>query len=267
MVRHMAASAVLLVSVSTAWAQSQGPAAKPAAPVDAQPAPPAPVPAPPAPVPAPAPLAPAPAADPLAPAPSTDPLAPPAPLPPTAAGPPAQPTASPAPAPPAAFAPGPTSAAAPIGSGLTAEVALGIGLLRVERGGGKSNYGASAVGLGIGLWITPRDAVSLRIAGGSHREDGTLVVTASMLSVALQHWFSPTWWIGGSVGSGTLVYDYLDNRTDPDPKNGLGLELRAGYRFGVWGKHALSMSLDGSTMFVEGTTAAVAGLVLAYQYL
>lgn len=258
MFRHMAASAMLLVSASAARAQSQGPAAKPAAPVDEQPAP---APAPAAPT---MPAAPAPAPDPLAPPPlAPDPMAPTAP----AAGPPAQPTTTPAPASPAAFAPGPTSSAAPIGSGLTVELALGISRLRVARDGGSSNYGASAVGLGVGLWISSRDAISLRIVGGSHRDDGNLVVTASMLSVALQHWFSPTWWIGGSVGSGTLVYDYLDNRPDPDPQNGLGLELRAGYRFGVWGKHALSVSLDGSTVLVKDSNATVAGLVLAYQYL
>lgn len=267
MFRHMAASAMLLVSASAAWAQSQGPAAKPAAPIDAQPTPPPTV------QPAPSEAAPPPLVQPTpatAPAPlaqPADPMAPPAPTPPAAAGPPAYRTALPAAASPAAVAPAPTSAHGPIGSGLTVEVALGISRLRVARDGSGSNYGASAVGLGVGLWITSRDALSLRIAGGSHREDGDVVVTASMLSVALQHWFSHTWWLGGSVGSGTLVYDYLDNRPDPDPQNGLGLELRAGYRFGVWGKHALSVSLDGSAVLADGTTATVAGLLLAYQYL
>lgn len=269
MLRLFAASVVLLFGASQARAQAQGPAAKPMPPVDAQPSPaPGPAALPP-PAPDLTPTAPAPGLTPTAPAPGLAPAAPPA-------APPAQPpaampgAASAPPQPPGAAAPGapPPQAALPIGTGLTIEVGLGIGRLRVASDrGGTQTYDASGLGLGVGLWLSPRNALSLRISGGSHRRDGEVAITASMLSVALQHWLSRTWWVGASVGSGALVYEYLDDRPDPEPQSGLGLELRAGYRFGVWGKHALSVALDATTVFLEDGSATAAGLLLAYQYL
>lgn len=258
MLRLIAACAVWLASASAAWAQAQGPAAKPMPPVDAQP---------------PSPSSPAPQASPEAGLPAQP--APPGPaapgppaVPPPALPPPAVPASGPAPlaSPPGTVRPGPLShqGSQPIGTGLTVEAGLGLGRLRVGDAGTQQ---ATNVSLGVGLWITPSDALSLRISGGSHGRNDVVTITASVLSLGLQHWFTRSWWLGAGAGVGTLTYEYLDARADPDPQSGLGLELRAGYCFGIWGKHALSLGLDASHLQLEEGSATAVGVLLSYQYL
>lgn len=262
-----AATSAMLVAVA-AHAQVAGPAPAPMPlPDDSPPPPTLPAPAAPDPQPPTAATPPNPTSSPYA----IDPAATSAPPEPAAAPYPPAPIAPPgseaSPLPTAG--PG-TSSPAPrsrLGHGLTLEIGVGLGWLRFSIGNPHTENGVAGLNLGLGGWISSHSALTLRVAGVTHRVEGDYSATGTFLGVAVQHWVDEAAWFGAGVGLGSLSYDYEDARADPDPDTGPGIELRAGYRFFGWGQSSLSGSVDVTPVFLDQGTVTGIGVLLAYQYL
>ena len=250
--------AALMMMAASAQAQAQGPAAQPSpvAPT-VQPAPavqPAPI------------VQPAPAAQPapaVQPAPIVQPVPPPLgyaqPAPPRGVAQP--PGYGPMPAP---YAP----PASPLGRGVTLEANLGLGWLRATSDEGESEDTESGIGglnLGFGGWISPRAALSLRIAGVTYSENGGSL-TGGFVGGALQYWTTENFWLGGGAGIGFASLK-IDGGPEIDPETGLGLDLRVGYTPLIAGQHSLNFSFEVNPSFLDGGTITGIALLVGYQYL
>lgn len=251
----------LLIAAGPATAQVAGPAPVPMPAPDAIPGAAPTTPAPPAPT------TPAPA---TAPAPGVAPTLPAAPAP--AATPAPMPAAMMSGAGPGLVPPSqPPASSSRLGRGLTLELALGLGWIRLapERREPITEDATGGLNLGVGLWISPRDALTLRIAGATHKEKQEGELNCAFIGPSLQHWLDDRIWMGVGLGLGVVSLKYADELAlpDPEPKTGLGLDLRAGFAFVSWGQNQLSASFELTPVLLEDGSVTAAGLLLAYQYL
>ena len=174
--------------------------------------------------------------------------------------------------------------------GLTFEANLGVGWVHE----GASYMGQSAsidtdaalagLDLGIGGWINPQLAVTVRVTGvnvkytqngQSYPSDGNLV--NAMIGPNAQYWVNPNVWIGGGAGLATYRLVGSNNCTgDQCGTNGFGFNLRAGYSFGSGGPHAFNISVETNTGFYSQSdgmgsnidvTATGIAFLAGYQYL
>jgi hypothetical protein len=145
--------------------------------------------------------------------------------------------------------------------GFVLEANLGFGAMKfsVDDGMGTTisdTKSALGVGFGIGGFITPQLAITLRAANvnysmdfGDDGQGGTVTATAYAVFVgpSVQYWIHRNFWIGGGIG---LAYQHLslsdssvmaDSINDP---KGVGFDLRAGYTFYKNAKNALNVSLE-----------------------
>jgi hypothetical protein len=229
--------------------------------------------------------------------------APPPPPPPPAGTPPAGPP--PAPPPPAASPAyvAPPPAAPGYGApnpqdpwfyhqGLTFEANLGFGYVHesasyMSMSNSNDSDGALAgANFGIGGWLNPQLAITLRISGvqvkntvmgQSSPPDGEIV--HAFIGPSAQYWFNPNVWIGGGVGLSTLQWlqhSDTDCTGDGCGTNGFGFDLRAGYSFGSGGPHTFNISIETNTGFYSqgdgmGNTLSLTltgiSLLAGYQYL
>lgn len=202
-----------------------------------------------------------PAAQPAPVAPTVQPAPPPPGYGPTSAA-PGQPTYAPAPY----VAPPPP--ASPLGRGITLEANLGVGWLRITSDEGDSEDSDSGLGglnVGIGGWVSPRAALSLRIAGVTYSEGGNSV-TGGFVGGALQYWTTENFWLGGGVGVGFASLE-LEGEPAIDPETGLGLDLRVGYTPLIGGQNSLNFSFEVNPSFLDGGTLTGIALLVGYQYL
>jgi hypothetical protein len=186
----------------------------------------------------------------------------------------AQPAASP---PPAGATPyyapaAPYTAPVAVGpqrEGFTAELGLGFGMTIISPKDfdGDTRNGLSGLNVGLGGWISPRTAVTVRIAGTSFKqkdifgEDVQLI--AGMLGVSVQQMVSDVAWVGGGAGIGVLS----DDQDSTDPESGFSLDLRAGYNFYQSQRNAFSASLEITPGFFDGGRVTGVGLQLGWQHL
>ena len=101
--------------------------------------------------------------------------------------------------------------------------------------------GAIGVAGGIGGFINPQIAISLRLASVNYSTDafdglgGTYTRSALFIGPAIQYWVNPNFWLGGGIGYSIdhLSYqnDFGDVGDSVNDPTGIGLSLRAGYTF------------------------------------
>jgi hypothetical protein len=175
--------------------------------------------------------------------------------------------APPPPPPPGGYA-APAETAGPDRSGMTFELSLGLGITSVtpDEGSGDSYNGISGLNIGVGGWISPKTALTVRVAGTSFREDfGDLDVQfiAGLLGVSAQQMVTEQLWVGGGIGIGILT----DDQDGTDSESGLGLDLRAGYNFYQSRKNAFNASIEVTPGFFDGGRVTGIGLQLGWQAL
>jgi len=174
--------------------------------------------------------------------------------------------------------------------GMTFEANLGVGYVHL----GESYMGQSVTtdtdaalagaDVGIGGWLNPQLAVTLRITGVqvkytqmgmTYPTDGNLV--HAMIGPNVQYWVSPNIWLGGGVGGSTFRLVGSNSCTgDQCGTNGFGFNLRAGYSFGSGGPHVFNISVESNTGFYSQSdgmggsidvTATGLAVLAGYQYL
>ena len=167
----------------------------------------------------------------------------------------AQPASSPPTAPPLPYTV--PAVVEPARSGFTLELNLGLGVTMFSpmEGEGESRSGLSGLNLGLGGWLSPQTALTVRVTGNSFDEQGTQIV-AGMLGVVLQHMVNDAVWVGGGVGIAVLT----DDNEATEPESGLGLDFRAGYNFYQSRGHAFHLALEVQPGFFDGGRVTAAGL-------
>lgn len=193
--------------------------------------------------------------------------------------PPPPPGYQPAPAyqqpPPGPYAPRP---AASFRNGLTGELNLGLGFIWARNGDGQeSDTEVALAGLsaGIGGWINPQMALTLRVAGATYSTDfgpSTARFTTGVIGPSLQYWLDDRLWIGGGAGLGFAAITIDDANEQPDPETGFGLDLRAGYTFSTGSANTFNVSVEYNPTFfdVEGGSSIQInsfGILFGYQHL
>jgi hypothetical protein len=158
-------------------------------------------------------------------------------------------------------------AAAPLGHGLTVEANLGVGWLTVSPNQGESatELGLGGLNVGVGGWIAPRVALSLRVAGVTYlASDGR--ITGSFVGAALQFWPTENFWLGTGLGVGFASLE-LDDGPDVYSETGMGYDLRLGYTPLMFGEHSLNFSLEVNPTFLDGGALTGTALLVGYQFL
>lgn len=202
--------------------------------------------------------------------PYSDPSQPPPPPPPGY-----QPAPAYQPPPPGPYAPRP---AASFRNGLTGELNLGLGFIWARNGDGQeSDTEVALAGLsaGIGGWINPQMALTLRVAGATYSTDfgtSTARFTTGVIGPSLQYWLDDRLWIGGGAGLGFAAITIDDANEQPDPETGFGLDLRAGYTFSTGSANTFNVSVEYNPTFfdVEGGSSIQInsfGILFGYQHL
>jgi len=183
--------------------------------------------------------------------------------------------------PPPTYQPAPTMVApSPMSSlrrGLTGELNLGLGFIWARNGDGQeSDTEAALAGLsaGIGGWINPQMALTLRVAGATYSTDvGTSSArfTTGVVGPSLQYWLDDRLWVGGGAGLGFAAVTIDGADTQPDPETGLGLDLRAGYTFTSGSENTFNVSVEYNPTFfdVNGQSLQINsfGILFGYQHL
>lgn len=153
-------------------------------------------------------------------------------------------------------------------TGLTFEANIGFGMLRAAADDGGEVETESALGglnLGIGGFINPQMALTLRIAGATHSEDGASI-TQAFGGPSLQYWLSDAAWLGGGIGLGVARLSF-DGSSESYSESGVGLDLRAGYTFNPRAKHSFNVSAEITPTFLDGGTFTGIALLFGYQTL
>jgi len=158
----------------------------------------------------------------------------------------------------------PYTAAPAVRTGLTFEANLGFGIFRVsnDSGDSESENGLGGLDLGVGGWVNPKLAVTLRAAGVTYSDDGGSI-TQAFFGPSAQYFVSPNVYVGGGVGLGVarLVIDGVGD----DSETGFALDLRAGYTFNPEAKHAFNASIEITPAFIEDVTFTGIAFLAGYQ--
>jgi hypothetical protein len=180
--------------------------------------------------------------------------------------------------------PGFAQPAQPERHGLTFEAGLGVGGLFVFANGNDAaqgghvsgELGVAAPSVRVGVWQTPRLALTLRLAAVTVAKGGG-ADTNAFLGPAFQFWITDRLWSGGGLGlsylqatSGTASYAVNDK--SPYSALGVAMHFRSGYTFNPCSANTLNASLevDPSFYFAGGNaswTFTSVSLVFGYQYL
>jgi hypothetical protein len=154
-------------------------------------------------------------------------------------------------------------------SGMTFEANLGLGWIRVSENdkSDTSDLGVGGLNLGVGGWVSPKLAITARLAGATLSDNG-LRLTQLFLGPSAQFWIDDHFWLGGGVGLGAAV---LSNDNDSEGVKGVGLDLRIGYSFVTTSENTFnaSVELTPSHLTENGDSADFTGiaLLLGYQHL
>lgn len=147
--------------------------------------------------------------------------------------------------------------------GFTSELSLGFGFTSVSTDNGSDSYGGlSGLNIGLGGWISPRTALTVRIAGNSFERFDVQFISG-LLGISAQHMVSDAAWLGGGLGIGVLTTDQAGD----EGEGGLGLDLRAGYNFHQSARNAFSVSVEVIPVFVDDLRVTGVGFQLGWQHL
>lgn len=212
-----------------------------------------------------------------APAPVVEP-APAEPAPPTEPPPPAEPARSELPPYHAEYVPPggvpldvfPDTPPPPRRSGLTLEGSLGVGVTRLPGGSEAEHFlGLSGLNVGIGGFLGPEMALTLRIAGSTFTTDRfgpEIRTTSGFFGPALQRWVSDRVFVGGGLGFGVYATSGSEvDDIDADAETGLAVDLRIGSDLVSGPSGALHLAVELIPVFLEEGTVASIGLQLGAQ--
>jgi hypothetical protein len=162
--------------------------------------------------------------------------------------------------------------------GLTGELNLGLGFIWARNGDGQeSDTEVALAGLsaGIGGWLNPQMALTLRGAGATYSTDvgvGSARFTTGVVGPSLQYWLDDRLWLGGGAGLGFAAITIDGADTQPDPETGFGLDLRAGYTFTSGTANTFNVSVEYNPTFFDvgdGQSLQINsfGILFGYQHL
>lgn len=165
---------------------------------------------------------------------------------------------------PPPVAPGPYYAPPPVRAGLTFEANLGFGIFRVsnDNGDSDSENGLGGLNLGIGTFVNPNMAISLRAAGVTYSDDGGSI-TQAFFGPSVQYFVSPNAFVGGGLGLGIARLE-IDG-VGSDTETGFAVDLRAGYSFNPGAKHSFNASVEITPAFIEDLTFTGIAFLAGYQ--
>ena len=179
----------------------------------------------------------------------------------------------PPPPPPPGYGPSPGAAIiGPDRSGMTFELSLGLGITQITADGPEGSAsdsfnGLSGLNIGVGGWISPKTALTVRIAGTSFTQSfdgfGDVQYIAGVLALSGQQMLNENAWVGLGLGIGILTTD----QDNVDPESGLGLDLRGGYNFYQSTKNAFNVAVEITPGFFDGGRVTGIGLQLGWQSL
>lgn len=155
----------------------------------------------------------------------------------------------------------------PLGHGLTVEASLGYGWIRVDpdQGDSDSESGRAGPNLGIGGWIAPTTALTVRLAAVQY-SDSSGSFTIGFFGGALQQWLSQAVWLGVGAGVGSATIN-LDGISGSFSESGLGLEARFGVVPFISGQFSVNLSVEANTAFLDAGRISGLGLLIGMQYL
>ena len=176
--------------------------------------------------------------------------------------------------------------------GLTFEANLGVGWVHSALSymslsqSNDSDAALAGADFGIGGWLNPQTAITLRISGVQVKNTmmGQTVpangeIVHAFVGPTVQYWVNPNLWIGGGVGLSTLQWlghNDTDCTGDGCGTNGFGIDVRAGYSFGSGGPHSWNLSVESNTGFYSQSDgmggsldvrATGVSFLVGYQYL
>lgn len=162
--------------------------------------------------------------------------------------------------------------------GMTGELNLGLGFIWARNDDGQeSDTEVALAGLsaGIGGWINPQMALTLRVAGATYSTDfgnASARFTTGVVGPSLQYWLDDRLWIGGGAGVGFAAITIDGADTQPDPETGFGLDLRAGYTFTSGSANTFNVSVEYNPTFFDvgdGQSLQINsfGILFGYQHL
>jgi len=147
-------------------------------------------------------------------------------------------------------------------SGSTYELGLGLGVTSVWMDSRAEVVSGRLFNVGIGGWISPRTALTLRIAGTSFSargDEADVQIVSGLIGPSAQHIITDDVWIGFGAGLGVAASDGYG-------VPGFGLDLRAGYNFYHSSDGAFSLSLEVSPGFFGEGTITGFGLQIGWQH-
>jgi hypothetical protein len=138
-----------------------------------------------------------------------------------------------------AGAPGMVVIAEPSPPRSAATVELGIGGGVWTDGGHDALYGLGGPTFGIGSFVNPTLAVSVRMSGSLYLGEGGMAYIG-VLGPNLQAWLNDRAWVGGGGGLGFAI----GCGEGCDGIAGLGLDARLGYAFQPRGQRGMNLSIE-----------------------
>jgi opacity protein-like surface antigen len=143
-------------------------------------------------------------------------------------------------------------------NGLTFEGNIGLGGMwsRDTTGNTSDTQPSLGLDLGIGGFLTPQVALSLRMASVNYSQDindafgpiGTDTISAIFVGPSLQYWATPQFFLGGGIGYAiaheSVTFDdgsTIDSTNDP---TGIALDLRAGFEIWRQFRNSLNISVE-----------------------
>jgi hypothetical protein len=154
--------------------------------------------------------------------------------------------------------------------GVTFEVALGTGWQAGEQYSSDISEASSLLfggSLGIGNWISPRLAYTVRAVATAGKE-GEANVTNAFLGFTLQYWFDDHGWASGGIGPGASVLPDKQSEFGIEQGGiGVGFDLRAGYAIPIDAHASFHIFLEATPWYIKETWGTALTLMAGFQML
>jgi hypothetical protein len=156
-------------------------------------------------------------------------------------------------------------------NGMTVELNIGFGWIHASNGSSSdtSDLSLGGLDLGVGGWVSPKLAITGRLAGVTFSQNGGRF-TDGFLGPVAQYWVSDHAWFGGGGGLGVLaVSDSSGNNNDS--VSGFSFDLRLGYTFNEGTENTFNASFELTPGFYSNNNASATytgiAFLLGYQHL
>jgi hypothetical protein len=158
-------------------------------------------------------------------------------------------------------------------NGFTFEGNLGLGYLNFHDGNATDSEFAGAAAIGLGGFLAPNMALTLRIASNAYvQDDGlgdSITITSTFIGPSLQYWLNPQFWIGGGVGfaNAQALTGNPDGTGSFSQDTGLALDLRIGVTFAQHWRRSWNLSAEVIPAFYGDSEITGVAFELGYQFL